>query len=261
MLTTPIDIVLRKDFPIQREPDVDDDRSITMKRKLTPLRFLVLVLTLVAAACGDNTSEVGTASGADEPTAIESEDGEPPEELPVANPIDEEVITDFEPVDGKVTTPTEVVVNPDNPSELWVRFVGGAQPCTAANATVITETPDEVAVELVVGITSDALVKSCVAGEFNLRLDVELSEPATGKTISWTSAEPSSEPIQVTPDLTTDDFIGLTEQEAAAVAEENIITYRVVRIDDEFFAVTEDFNPGRLNFEIDNGVITIVTTG
>ena len=219
------------------------------------------MLALVAAACGDNTSEVGTASAADGPIPAENGGDRLPEEPAVADPIDEEVISDFEPVNGKVTTPTAIVVNPDNPSELWVRFVGGAQPCTAANATIITETPDEVAIELVVGITSDALTRSCLAGDFNLRLDVQLSEPAIGKTISWTTAEPSSEPVQVTPDLTTDDFLGLTEQEAAAIAEENIITFRVTRIDDQLFDVTEDFNPGRLNFQIDDGVITSVSTG
>lgn len=176
-------------------------------------------------------------------------------------PADEEVITDFEPVDGRVTTPTEVVLNPDNPSELWIRFIGGAQPCTAASATIITETPDELAVELVVGITSDAAAKSCLAGQFPLRLEVELSEPGTGKAISWTPAESSSDIAQVTPDLTTDDFVGLSEAEATALAEENILEFRIVRVDGEWFGVTDDYRPGRLNFEIDDGVVTVVTLG
>lgn len=241
-----------------------------MKRLLTPLLFTVLVL----AACGDNTSEVGTGSTADGPVPVEPDSGngddgaeplpeeELPDTLPDSDPIDEEVITDNEPVDGKVTNPTDVVINPDNPSELWVRFVGGAAPCTAANVTVFTETPDTVEVELVVGITSDALLKSCVAGEFNLRVDVPLNEPATGKNISWVKAAPvGDEPVLVTPDLTTDDFIGLTEDEATAIADENMMDWRTVRVDDEFFAVTQDFRSDRLNFELDDGVITVVTLG
>ncbi len=245
-----------------------------MKRLLTPLLFTVLIL----AACGDNTSEVGTGSTADGPIPVEPDGGigdgaeplpeeglpeeELPDNLPDADPIDEEVITDNEPVDGKVTTPTDVVINPDNPSELWVRFVGGAAPCTAANATVLTETPDTVEIELVVGITSDALLKSCLAGEFNLRVDVPLNEPATGKNISWArAAAADDEPVLLTPDLTTDDFIGLTEDEAAAIADENIMDWRTVRVDDESFVVTEDYRPGRLNFEIDDGVITAVALG
>ena len=234
-----------------------------MKRLRTPLLFLLLTL----AACGDTTSEVGTGSADDEPVPTNSiaEDEFPdefPDELPDAGPIDEEVITDYEPVDGKVVTPTEVVVNPDNDKELWVRFFGGAAPCTAANVTVLTEAPDQIEIELVVGITSDALVKSCLAGEFNLRVDVPLNESATGKNISWVQAnQAGDEPVQITPDLTTDDFIGLTEAEAKAVADENIIVWRTVRVDGERFAVTTDHSPSRLNFEIDNGKITVVTLG
>lgn len=261
-----------------------------MKRLLAPLIFLVLAL----AACG-TTSEVGTGSASDDPVSAESDgsdgEGEPvpvdpdevqpvepiavepdggigdgaeplPGNLPDAGPVDEEVITDDQPVDGKITTPTEVVINPEEPSELWVRFVGGAAPCTSAYATVLTETPEKIELELVVGITSDALVKSCLAGEFNLRVDVALNEPATGKNIFWTVADSGEDqPVQLTPNLTTDDFVGLTEAEAAAIADENSIAWRTVRVDAEDFAVTMDYSPSRLNFEIDNGVITLVSVG
>lgn len=235
-----------------------------MKRLILPLIFLVVVL----AACSDNTSEVGTGSEPDAPIPVEPNDGigdgaEPlPDSLPDADPVDEEVITDKNIVDPRVVTPTEVVINPDNPNELWVRFVGGAAACTAADAMVITETPNKIEIELVVGITKDALVKSCPAGEFNLRVDVELNEPATGKNIFWTQAAPvDGESVLITPDLTTDDFIGLTEEEAAAIADENMIAWRTVRVDEESFMVTMDYSPSRLNFEIDNGVITVVTLG
>lgn len=219
------------------EPNLHGERVTSMKRLLTPLFLMVLVL----AACGDTTNEVGTGAQIDAPLPEEPADpnapipvepdggigdgsGPIPDDLPISDPADDEVITDNKPVDPKVVTPTEVLINPDDQSELWVRFVGGAAPCTAANVTIITETPDVVEIELVVGITEDALVKSCLAGEFNLRVNVPLNEPATSKSIAWVQAEPAGdEPVLVTPDLSTDDFIGLTEAEAAAIADENII--------------------------------------
>ena len=253
-----------------------------MKRLFTPLLFLILI----AAACGDSTTEVGTGSPDDTPAVTEpdgdstvgqSADDAPipvepdggigdgagpiPEEPPVAVPANEEVVTDDEPVDGKVMTPREVVVNPDDDTELWVRFVGGDVNCTAAYVTVLSETPETVNVELVVGITSDALVRSCLAGEFNLRVEVPLNETAVGKSIFWTLADANDEAPLVTPDLSTDDFVGLSEDEAAAVADENLLTWRVTRVDDESFAVTEDHRPDRLNFEIDDGIVSVVTLG
>jgi hypothetical protein len=253
-----------------------------MKRLFTSLFFLILI----AAACGDATTEVGTGSpddtpaatdpdgdstvgqaGEDVPIPVESDGGigdgagRLPDELPFDEVLDEQVVTDDEPVDGKVMTPSEVVVNPEDDTEVWVRFVGGDVNCTAAYVTVLTETPDTVNVELVVGITSDALVKSCLAGEFNLRVEVSLSESVVGKSIFWTVADTGDEAPLVTPDLSTDDFIGLSEDEAAAIADENILTWRVTRIDDDWFAVTEDYNPGRLNFEIDDDKISVVTLG
>ena len=259
------------------EPFDADRRINSMKRLLTPLLFLVLLL----AACGDSTSEVGTGSSADEPTAGVDDgdntvDAPADDEAPIpvepdggigdgAEPLpdveaNEQVITDDAPVDPKVVSPTEVVINPADDSELWVRFIGGDPNCTAATVTVLTETPEQIGLELLVGITSDALARSCLAGEFNLRVDVALNESATGKQISW--SQPSNdEPQLVTPDLSTADFVGMTAEDAHALADENLLVWRDVRIDDEAFMVTEDYNPGRVNFEIDDGRITTATLG
>ena len=140
-------------------------------------------------------------------------------------------------------------------------FPGGDPNCTAASVTVLTETPEQINIELLVGITTDALARSCLADEFILRVEVPLNEAATGKAISWTQPSDSDEAPLVTPDLSTDDFLGLTEAEAAAIAEENAIVWRVTRIDDSSNGVTDDFNPGRLNFQIDDGIITSVSLG
>ena len=244
-------------------------------RRITTMKnlFVPLIFVLIMSACG-SASEVGTGSGdtlddgqlsedvipvddpddgSDDGTAEGPEDGSD-------GPVSDTVITNDVIVDPQITAPTEIVINPDNPLELWVRFVGGDPNCTAASVSVITETPDVVEVELLVGITEDALARSCIAGEFDLRIDVELNEAAEGKQLGF--VQPAGErPVQVTPDLTADDFLGLSESEAQAIVDENLLTARTVRVDDEFFVVTEDFRPERLNFEVDDGVITTVTFG
>lgn len=238
-----------------------------MTRLLTPLVFLALI----AAACG-STTEVGTTAEPPEGEAVSvevpvSEPNDEGEE-PVSEPNDdgqdggdaETVITNDVMVDPQVTTPSELILNPEDDTELWVRFIGGDPNCTAAGVTILTEDPGAVQVELRVGITEDALSRSCQAGEFALRVEVPLSEPATGKSIVAVQAATDQPPL-VTPELSTDAFLGLTEVEAAALADEQTLDWRVVRIDDEFFAVTEDFRPSRLNFEIEDGIVAKVTLG
>lgn len=234
---------------------------------------LVVALALVLASCGDDGSAVtaGDGSESEGSTTDVEEDGQlvAPGESPETTapnepvdppPVDEDVITDFDPVDGQITGPDSVVLNPADPTELWIRFVGSDVNCTAATVTLLTETPEDIAFELVVGITSDALARSCRAGEFNLRVDLALNEDGTGKRISWT--QPAGErPQLVTPDLAVTDFVGLAQDEAVAIADENLIPWRIGRVDGEGLALTEDFNPGRLTFEIEDGVVTSAVLG
>ena len=229
--------------------------------KLQITTFL-LALGLALSACGGDPTPVSTG---DEGEAVDGA-GQTvsDEEVVVSEPdepaVEETVITDADAVDPRVTSPSEVVLNPDDPTELWVRFIGGDPNCTAASAILLTETPDQIAVELLVGITQDALARSCVAGEFNLRVEVPLNESGVGKTISWTQPAGEEAPL-VTPELSTDDFVGLTQVEAEAIADENLIAHRVGRIDGDCFPLTEDFNPGRLTFEIDQGTVTSAVLG
>ena len=138
-----------------------------MKRTPSPNRNLLttlLAIIVFLAACG-GTSNVGTTSDegpttndategslplADQGDGESTQDAEPTEDtLPVPDedsvPVeidDEHVIVNEIILDPQVTTPTALVVNPENDAELWVRFTGGDPNCTAASVTLLTETPD-----------------------------------------------------------------------------------------------------------------------
>ncbi|MBX3740816.1 MAG: hypothetical protein KF712_07495 [Akkermansiaceae bacterium] len=60
---------------------------------------------------------------------------------------------------------------------------------------------------------------------------------------------------------TPDSFVGLTLEAAEAKAKEADLPCRVVRKDGEDFPVTRDYRPERLNFTVEKGVVTKVTTG
>lgn len=59
----------------------------------------------------------------------------------------------------------------------------------------------------------------------------------------------------------TDDYLGLTETNATTKATEKGHTYRVVAKDGEYYAVTMDYQPSRLNFSIISGVVNSTTCG
>ena len=64
-----------------------------------------------------------------------------------------------------------------------------------------------------------------------------------------------------TSDTSAQSYVGLTKKEAIAKAEASDTPWRILREDKETFMVTQDYNPARINFEIDNGKVTKATTG
>lgn len=58
-----------------------------------------------------------------------------------------------------------------------------------------------------------------------------------------------------------DAYIGLTVEAAGAKADEEGRPWRIVEEDGQPLVVTQDFVPERLNFTVDDGVVTGVTTG
>lgn len=57
------------------------------------------------------------------------------------------------------------------------------------------------------------------------------------------------------------DYVGLPEVEASALAESRVLDVRILRRDDEQFPGTADFRRDRINFEIDNGTVTVASLG
>lgn len=56
-------------------------------------------------------------------------------------------------------------------------------------------------------------------------------------------------------------FVGLPLEEAEAKAKAADLPHRVIRKDGEEFPVTRDYRPERLNFTVENGIVTEVTQG
>lgn len=55
-----------------------------------------------------------------------------------------------------------------------------------------------------------------------------------------------------------EEFIGKTEADAIALCKEKGLKFRTMRIDNEAFFGTQELNPTRFNFEIENGIIVKV---
>ncbi|MBM3693754.1 MAG: hypothetical protein FJW77_10780 [Actinobacteria bacterium] len=56
-------------------------------------------------------------------------------------------------------------------------------------------------------------------------------------------------------------YVGRATRAAIAEAEAAGVPWRITREDDEWFMVTMDFSPNRMNLEIDDGVVTRATLG
>lgn len=100
------------------------------------------------------------------------------------------------------------------------------------------------------GSTSEAYYQS--AGVYNVAL-------------RWSHAAGSGQTpcgtVTVLPAFYPSDYIGRAYVAAEATAAAKSFTTRVLRIDDQWFAGTQDYQIGRVNFEIDNGIVTVATNG
>lgn len=67
--------------------------------------------------------------------------------------------------------------------------------------------------------------------------------------------------VTVEPAFNSADYVGRSQASATTLATSLGLVVRVTRIDDEYFPGTDDYRLDRVNFEIDNGVVTKATLG
>lgn len=141
-------------------------------------RFLVLIaaISLGVAACGaDETIDAAVPAPETMPNDASGEDamdqdGNSEEN---ANPGFTPMTPRTDLVSLQLTTPDEVLIDPDNDERLLIRFQGAAEPCSGAAVTV-TETDTAVTVLLETGLDPNAAAMSCIAQVFEYEIAVPL---------------------------------------------------------------------------------------
>jgi hypothetical protein len=165
-------------------------------RRLFPALGLALALGL--AACGASDSSLDGATDAGDPAVIADDpsapvdDGLPTE--PAPEPPDVVAFADMEGtligsanMGGEVLDPKPAEIDgfdimESAPEQIAISFTAGAEGCTAATAQAFA-TETQVIIALEVGITTDALSKSCMSGEFEHRLTIGLEEGLGGREV------------------------------------------------------------------------------
>lgn len=163
--------------------------SLVRARSRSRLALLGLALSFGLAACGvsDSTTETGSPT---QETTVTEPNGLPT--IPTADPPEVVAFPDMqgtligtanmggEIVDPKPALIDDYVVMESYPEQIGIEFTAGAEGCTAATAQAFA-TADQVTIALNVGITTDALARTCPAGEFPHRLNIVLEEGLDGR--------------------------------------------------------------------------------
>ncbi len=234
---------------------------------------------LLFAACGsDETTVASEGPDADPAVTVPSDDSttsNTDDTLPVDAPVDapepsvpadiDGTLLGSDNIGGEIVDPArhaidEILIMESYPEQLSISFTAGAEPCLAATATAIG-TDTQVIVTLDVGITTDALTKSCIAVEEQHTLNIALSEGLDGRELVLADAEerePAGEPPAQAFETT---LIGLSEASAEEAAADFGYSWRVVSRDGEDFVVTMDYSETRINATIVDGVVTDATIG
>lgn len=151
-------------------------QSTSRHQRLSRLVVGTVAIAALAAACGS-----------DEPAGNSLP--EPVAETPADSPVPSDgVVIGTASMNGTVVDPKphsidEYAIAESYPEQIQLAFTGGDPNCTAAEARAVAD-GDTVRIELVVGITEDALAKSCLAGDFEHRVSIPLTEGLDGRSVS-----------------------------------------------------------------------------
>lgn len=223
------------------------------------------------ATADQTVSATPTDAVEQDPTAADVGDVATPDDVdgddvPVA--VGESRIIGRANIGGEVVSPTpheinDLVVMESFPEQLGFSFMAGDASCLAADATA-TATDDQVIVELLVGITTDAMTRSCLAGSFEHRMTIALEEGLLGREVVFAPvATQGSEPIadEPPPQPFESTLIGMSAESAKEAAESFGYIWRVMALDGEQFVGTLDMLDNRVNVAIENGVVVDAWAG
>ncbi len=282
--------------------------------RFAPNHLLGLLLLVVGlAACGgdspdpalvdpdpeelqvdDNASTPSTASSGDDPGTGGTSPS--PGDVATAKPNPGEAMIGSANMGGEIVDPKphlidDLAIAESYPEQLVLSFTAGDEPCLAATATALGSA-DQVRVVLEAGITTDALTRSCLAGQFPHSLTIALSEGLdgrevvieqpesgdaagedTGEDTEEDAAPVDSETTEADPGEESDEssdqamtpldpadvaatLIGMGEEAAKATAESGGYGWRVMAIDGEEMIGTADYLEDRVNVKLVGGVVT-----
>jgi len=90
-------------------------------------------------------------------------------------------------------------------------------------------------------------------------ISYNILDVATGRTIrSYYSQEKLEKELQFlwwSSDTSLPEFIGLSPEDALALAQDNSLTFRVVERDGQQLPTTKDYRPGRINATVENDIV------
>ncbi len=107
-------------------------------------------------------------------------------------------------------------------------------------------------------LAAAVLVGGCGEAETQPR-DTVTTEATSTTAFASTTVPPDTG--QPPPESVATEFMGLTKADAIALAESQGRPWRIAREDGDSFPLTLDYSENRVNFEIDDGTVTLATFG
>lgn len=145
---------------------------------------------LAVSACGSDDSATPVPSPLDTdgtPAVRDPVETPEPDTAPVSSADQPDQVLGTGNVGGTVVDPQphpidDIAVAESYPEQLMIRFTSGDPQCTAADAIAVVS-GSTVVVSLQVGITEDALSRSCLVGDVEQTLSIVLAEGLDGREV------------------------------------------------------------------------------
>jgi len=218
---------------------------------------VALAVALTVVACASSTSVATAADPAAEPTTS-PEGGDNADPAPAADRVIGSANMNGEVVGPQPHLITGYSIAESYPEQVAITFTAGDPNCLAADATA-TAAGDQVIVALRVGITTDAMARSCQAKLFDHQLSLPLTEGLDGREVVLevvdASASNEDGAIEPPPQDFASTLIGMSDVAAQEGAESLGYRWRVMSLDGEGFAGTTDYDEQRVNVAIEDGIV------